>query len=79
MPPPPKKLPHIRPKNAIQYLDLNLEESSGAEKSPMINRSQHLPPPETDYNEIDWVKTKALLETKKDLESERRCSEKSAE
>lgn len=79
LPPPPKKLAHTQPKNAIQYLDLNLEESSGAEKSPMVNRSQHLPPPETDYNEIDWVKTKALLETKKDLESERRNSEKSAE
>ena len=73
-PPPP-----ARP-GEVQYLDLDLDDNSDTEKSPVFARS---PPPgnvsPTDYKEIDFVKTKALTDIRKGLESKRKSSEKSVD
>lgn len=67
----------------VQYLDLELEhqeDDAGGEKSPPVF-SKPLPTggttTPTDYKEIDFVKTKALSETMKDVENKRKSSEKS--
>ena len=78
-PPPPN-----RP-GEVQYLDLALENNSDPERSPVFRRSP--PPPAnrhgkaspTEYKEIDFVKTKALTDMKKDVESKRKSSEKSVD
>lgn len=75
-PPPPKK------PGEVQYLSLDLDKNgSESEKSPASPRSppQHLVghSSPTDYKEIDFVKTKALGDMKKDLENRRKSSEKS--
>lgn len=71
---PPKAPPR---KDVIQYLDLNLPEASTAEKSGGLSQSAvHLVLNETNYNEIDWVKTKALIETKNELETERETQQR---
>lgn len=64
----------------IQYLDLALEEQSDKGKNSLCSRtlaSGNVSP--TDYKEIDFVKTKALNETQKDVESKRKSSERSAD
>ncbi|ELT93630.1 hypothetical protein CAPTEDRAFT_220911 [Capitella teleta] len=67
-PPPPKK------SSEVQYLSLDLDKSGAdPERSPASPRS----PQATDYKEIDFVKTKALGEMKKDLENRRKSSERS--
>ncbi|KAK2161802.1 hypothetical protein LSH36_109g01023 [Paralvinella palmiformis] len=64
----------------IQYLDLALDEQSEKGKNSLCLRtstSGNVSP--TDYKEIDFVKTKALNETQKDVESKRKSSERSAD
>ena len=74
-PPPPNRA------GEVQYLDLDLEESEeqSRDRSPASTRS--LAPPsadsQTDYKEIDFVKTNALCHLKKDLLSVRRSSQRS--
>lgn len=72
-PPPPKK------PGEIEYLDLGLDEPpSGKERSPVIGgrppvaAGGNVTP--TEYHDIDFVKTQALIETRKDLESKRKSS-----
>jgi len=75
-PPPTSKRP-----GEVQYLDLDLNsETSEAEKSPIFPKSlavRCVTP--TDYKEIDFIKTKALNDMKKDLEKKRKSSEKSVD
>lgn len=77
-PPPTSKRP-----GEVQYLDLDLDtnrENSEAEKSPIFPKSlgvRCVTP--TDYKEIDFIKTKALNDMKKDLEKKRKSSEKSVD
>jgi len=64
----------------IQYLDLALDEQSEKGKNSLCLRtstSGNVSP--TDYKEIDFVKTKALNETQKDVENKRKSSERSAD
>jgi len=58
----------------IQYLDLDLTKSKGGdtgtvEKSP---RNRY-----TQYEEIDWLKTRALTDTRQAVEKERKFSDRS--
>ena len=70
-PPAPKR------QGEVQYLDLALENSTDKERSPMTIRSQALGNVSpTDYKEIDFIKTKALNDTQRDVESKRRSSER---
>ncbi len=72
-PPPP-----ARSAGEVQYVDLDMDDTSDTEKSPVFARS---PPPgnvsPTDYKEIDFIKTKALTDVKRGVESKRKSSEKS--
>ena len=76
-PPPPKKCTG-NGNSEVQYLDLDLEkDSDDPERSPIPIRSPttgNVSP--TDYKEIDFVKTMALSETIKDVESKRKSSDK---
>jgi hypothetical protein len=72
-PPPPRS-------GEVQYLDLDLDDNSDSEKSPVFGGRQ--PPAAssseaTDYKEIDFIKTNALTHIRKGLESKRKSSEKS--
>ena len=64
----------------VQYLDLDLEEAAEeTERSPVFARSPPAPgsASPTDYKEIDFIKTKALSDVRKDLDTKRKSSEKS--
>ena len=76
-PPPPKKA------GEIQYLDLDLDihkDSSDPERSPgACAKSPSRTISVTEYREIDFVKTEALTQTKKEIENKRKSSEKSVD
>ena len=75
-PPPPQR------SGEIQYLDLYHDDNTETEK-PVGSTFATVPPPgnitPTDYKEIDFIKTKALSDTRKDLESKRKSSERSVD
>jgi len=69
-----------RESDPIQYVDLDLMQSSGGststmERSVLVGTST--PNKSTEYGEIDWLKTRALASTRKEVETERKFSEKS--
>ena len=80
-PPPPRKT------GEIEYIDLDLDKeglepelaSPGSAArtpgGPSAARTGNTTP--TDYKEIDFIKTQALSETRKDLEKKRKSREKS--
>ncbi|XP_013413862.1 GRB2-associated-binding protein 1 isoform X3 [Lingula anatina] len=84
LPPPPPPVqclqatpPAPRKQKIVEYLDLDLSDhSSDQEKSPRLTRS---PPAaqrnQTDYKEIDFLKTKALEDIKRDLDSKRKSND----
>jgi len=64
----------------IHYIDLEHPEVSGGDigsvkKSPLVNK--RTPDDITEYGEIDQVKTQALANMKKEVETERKFSERS--
>ena len=72
----------------VQYLDLDLDIDNNdtppvftraptTSAPTTLPRSVKPPPSETDYKEIDFVKTQALTEIRKDWENKRKSSEKS--
>jgi hypothetical protein len=75
-PPVPERFTHFD--SSVNYLDLDhgaSSEDTGTGKSPSGRSSTA----GSDYKEIDWVKTKALNETRIAVESKRKGSEKSVD
>jgi len=65
-----------RSSEIIQYADLDLMQSPGeVKKSPLAGRQ--IPDKPTDYEEVDMVKTQALANTKKEIETGRKFSDRS--
>jgi len=74
--PPPIPGRHGNAVSVVDYLDLDhglSADEAGPGKSPGSRSSNG----GSDYKEIDWVKTKALNETRKAVENKRKGSEKS--
>ena len=60
----------------LQYLSLDLVGHSAPDPKPPREPPARSSSP-TEYKEIDFVKTQALKETKKELENKRKSSERS--
>lgn len=76
--PPPVPGRHSHVDASVNYLDLDhgaTSEDAGTGKSSSGRSSTA----GSDYKEIDWVKTKALNETRKAVENKRKGSEKSVD